>query len=404
MSEGGGINVLVYDDERNSASAIQERLEAFDGLSVTLLEEPADAVEGLEERRRQARTGVTKSDGVNPFDAADVLVVDYDLTGEPVEGGSQAETGERVAYLARCYSQCRTIVGLNQYSSRPVFDLTLLGHPGSWADLNISGAEIDNPALWGTSEAGYQPWWWPNLRAAPAMQLQRAAAVQNNLDSPVLPFVGLGDPVVRSNLSRKQLAWLSPGQSPHEVTFRDSIRKGRLGLKPRDELANEGTMAAVAAARISKWIDRLVVPGQNVLVDVAHLIGRYPSLLSSRDLTGLPLRQISSADLISLDSVEAHLAGASLWYPRESWLWPSIVDDMQIAENRDPFGVVPEVGRFCEDVSRFLTPDDSRPFSAEFEPFSLRYVAPHPSDRSLRAGPHGVDSVTYEPAVAYALV
>ena len=130
-------------------SGSREQLTTIDGLELRLLRDAKEEVELLERRRRSARTGDHPDEGNSSFDDADILIVDYDLTASGEQQGGPAETGERVAYLARCYSKCGTIVALNQYNVTATFDLSLIGHISSFADINISGDQISNPAALG---------------------------------------------------------------------------------------------------------------------------------------------------------------------------------------------------------------------------------------------------------------
>ena len=55
------------------------------------------------------------------------FIIDYDLLGSQAEKSPTGSlTGEIIAYLVRCFSRCKLIIGLNQYGSNP-FDLTLRG-------------------------------------------------------------------------------------------------------------------------------------------------------------------------------------------------------------------------------------------------------------------------------------
>ena len=107
------------------------------------------------------------------IDNASIFIIDYDLLSSQEEGEEKNEefftgslTGEIVAYLVRCFSKCKLIIGLNQYGNNP-FDLTLRGDLDSFADLNLGGDQLDNPNLWmgdwQDSEQEFRPWSWPNL-------------------------------------------------------------------------------------------------------------------------------------------------------------------------------------------------------------------------------------------------
>src|SRR5258708_4989570 len=99
-----------------------------------------DTIRELERRRVAARTSATGdgNKGTHEFDAADILIIDYDL----LHLDESYLTGENVAYLARCYSRCGLIVGMNQFDHGNAFDLSLKGHPESYADVNISAKQL----------------------------------------------------------------------------------------------------------------------------------------------------------------------------------------------------------------------------------------------------------------------
>src|SRR6202011_5086852 len=71
----------------------------------------AEAIVVLERRRREARDGQGTASEASLFDEADIVFLDYDLVRladvEARVAGS--ESGELVAYLARCYSRCGII-------------------------------------------------------------------------------------------------------------------------------------------------------------------------------------------------------------------------------------------------------------------------------------------------------
>jgi len=395
------LSVLVFDDESNSAEDLRGRLAEIEGLRVTCLTDPGQELRLLEERRRAARSGGAQPDGASAFDDVDILVVDYDLAAESESATTAAETGERVAYLVRCYSTCGYIVGLNQFANSPVFDLTLTGNPRSFADLNISNEEVDHPALWGQGLLGYQPWWWPNLREAPAALRRRASILSTEVAIELLTLLGLDDDRVRIQLTRNQSAWLT-SSGPLGGFRPTDVLKGRLGLRPKDELASDGDRARVAAARITKWVERVLIPGQHITIDAPHLLTRYPSLATTAELARADLRSKSPETYMDVDK----LAGAALprsWYPMQCWLWPLLIDQEDIEENADPFADSPDIGNFCEDVSRFLPRQHTRAFASDFDPFSRRFVANPPPEDALRQGPWGLNRVVYEPSVAFAI-
>jgi hypothetical protein len=398
--------VLIYDDEQGTAAGIKDMLSAIEGADLKLLQDANLEVEILERRRRSARS----DDEVNEpsvFDDADILIVDYDLTGTDERQGGPAETGERVAYLARCYSRCGTIVALNQYAVTATFDLSLVGHISSYADINISGDQIGNPALWGMPREGFAPWSWPDLTSAPSLQRRREALLADRLDEPALAVLGLDKPNVSNTLTRNQLAWLSPDRVPSQATVRQVIGSGRIGLRPSDVPWSQGGLERVAAARLAKWLERLVLPGQNVLVDAPHLVGRFPSLAAVADLSKTTNLGPEADTGLHAEKVGGHRVAENVWVSRPVWLWPTLSENKDIEEVRSPFSMVDTPVFFTEDSSVFRSKDWCRPFAADVEPFSRRYVTREASagesDKPPYVGPYGLGRVSYQPQLRFAL-
>lgn len=399
--------ILIYDDEEGSALGIKEQLISINGLELRLLQNAKEEVELLERRRRSARTGDDPDEADSSFDHADVLIVDYDLTASREQQGGPAETGERVAYLARCYSKCGTIVALNRYNATATFDLSLIGHISSYADINISGDQIGNPALWGRPHEGFAPWSWPDLTVSCALQRNREKLLAGRTGDSVLAVLGLDGPTISNALTRNQLAWLSPDAAPDKARVEDVVRHGDIGFRPNDEPWDEGGIERVAAARIAKWLERLVLPGQNVLVDAPHLVSRFPSLAAADDLNETTqLGPHAPTGLID-ERLDNHRLSAKVWLSRPAWLWPMLSEDKSIDEVRDPFRAVGASKFFTEDSSAFREQDWCRSFAADVEPFSRRFVTRLPrgdeSNHPPYSGQYGLGRVQYHPQVRFAL-
>ncbi|HEV2398737.1 MAG TPA: hypothetical protein VGS27_17465, partial [Candidatus Sulfotelmatobacter sp.] len=118
--------ILVCDDDQTRVDAWQTRLEQLkipfrvQGLAGQGL---GTAIEALGRRRETSRrSGRRTAWEEQAFDSAAMLIIDYDLLNvDP----TSSMNGENVAYLARCYSHCGLIVGLNRYDRENAFDLSL---------------------------------------------------------------------------------------------------------------------------------------------------------------------------------------------------------------------------------------------------------------------------------------
>jgi hypothetical protein len=307
-------------------------------------------------------------------------------------GVTGSESGERIAYLARCYSRCGVIVGYNQFYYQKTFDLTLRGNLRSFADLNISYDVVAHPGLWSDNYDGFRPWYWPLLPQAASRMQQRTSQLIEKINEPILNFLDLASKPAHDALSREQLEFLGPGREPELANFMNFVTDSGQGLKQKDKLWEPEAAARIGASRISKWLERSILPGQNILVDAPHLIERFPSLLTNgesgknvvcrlepeiHDL-GLETQKISSARF-----------NAPSWLSRPAWLWPVVSLDESITEVRDPWAYSDDSLVFCEDASRFLDRQDSQEFVAEVQPeFGRRYV-------------RRFDDVRYEPAVRF---
>ena len=201
-----------------------------------------------------------------------MFVIEYNLLDAPA--GKGLVTGERVSYLARCFSECAFIIGVNQFGENP-FDLTLRGHLESYADLNVGSVQLDNVGLWSDEKKGFRPWYWPVVPCSAESSRQRVRDVREHIDEPISKALGL-ESIMRA-IPRSALGFL--GKAPKNCTFRDFVLKSGNGIKGKYRNIGENAIANIAAARISKWLERLVLPGQDILVDAPHLVYRYPSLL-----------------------------------------------------------------------------------------------------------------------------
>ena len=156
--------ILIYDDDKRLRSRLERRLRSArildSSFEIDSLDDEAflTSMEVLAERRRAFRkTGTWTSETRAPLDDAAILIIDYDLFDT-----DDYLTAETVAYYARCFSTCGLFVGVNQYGHN-TFDLTLKGHPESFADLNVGQEQLNNPNLWGGTATGFHPSYWPVL-------------------------------------------------------------------------------------------------------------------------------------------------------------------------------------------------------------------------------------------------
>ncbi|KAB1069937.1 hypothetical protein [Methylobacterium planeticum] len=325
--------------------------------------------------------------GTHAFDEVDILILDYNFIElEDVWG----LTGQRLAYLARCYSNCKYIVVLNQFGTNR-FDLTLRGHPETHADLHIGSEQLTNPGLWrsdGWSE--FRPWSWPVLPDAVARLECRIAQVTDALDAPVMEWLGLEH--ARAGLPRTVLQFLKDDRT----TFKRFIYESGHGFESTDREFDQASLPRIAASRIAKWLEYLVFAGQDLLIDVPRLISRFPSLIGTESFTRLQGRQLTPAVTTGLGLREELIADHAYprrdWLSRAAWFRTRVMDEQRLPENAEDRPSETDL-RFCEDTSSFLERNSTRGFVADLaSPYVQRFVR-RP----------GFDGVEYQPSIRFSL-
>src|SRR5205823_2019483 len=160
------------------------------------------------------------------------------------------------------------IVGVKEHGPNP-FDLTLADTPESFTDAIIGEAQIDNPRLWLGQPKGqrlYRPWYWPPLMDLPSRQQRLTERSFGALHEHVLDITGLAK--VQSRIPRTAIGYLERAGRENERTSLDDLARGvRLGLRRGDEASSKRAVARIAAARTAKWLTRVVLPLQDVLID-----------------------------------------------------------------------------------------------------------------------------------------
>ncbi len=408
------MRMLVYDDNPKIAERLAARIRTVCGdANVTAVKrETFQALIGLMNRRRAAWRAEEKDAPLiesTDVDEADVIVIDYDLLLYSDEGDT---TGSRLAYLLRCFSKCGLIVVLNEYGTNS-FDLSLRSPSEGFADLHLGDAQIGNPGLWTGSFEGYRPWHWPSLPAARSDFEKCVEDVRENLEEPILDFLGL----------KRFIDWLP--KSAHDffhgsgnmeaVRFSTFVRHARGGIASKDELPPE-YMARVAAARLLTLLNGLILPEQSILVDAPHLASRFPSLVRDdyRDIHGWnrlcdPVNE--EIDGLLADVLEEHRFEKRHWLWRPAWYWPDISKDERIAEVKDPWAVDDVEWVFCENVSRFVPAELADDFRADVSPpFDKRFVLKRESPEALAfvgkvgsGGPQDPLTVEYVPQAAFSM-
>jgi len=341
----------------------------------------ADAYVALKTRQRTARrkSPGAEDDAARILDHTAIVVIDYDLTPASGYGGLDEKTlntlsgafGDNFAYLTRCYTRAGFTVLVNQDFFKSTFDLTHKKFSFSNADLNVAHNDLSRSELWAGRSDGraYRPWHWPRLLDA-ADRLQRLTDGLD-LDARVLASLGLDDDDTYAQFTPEQLELF--GSRPRGVTFRRAagFTSDLNGLK--EESISESNLPKVAVASVSNWLERIVLPAQNVLIDAPHLAQRRPGLLTTVDprewgaLSDLS-DPAASAALFDSDVVaKAEASQVAPWLSRPAWLWHRCP--------RTPVRAAGEPHVFCEDVSAFHPLVDAWEYrSAVAGPYDQRFI------------------------------
>ena len=404
--------VLIVDDEYERSSEWAKVITAFDfaGIKAEALTitDAQHAISIANQRRADARSGKNPFDGSTQcvLDDVDVLIVDYDL--QDLVDASQWSTGLQVVTLARAFTRAKAIVLVNQFGTNS-FDLTLTKAIASNADLDVGSGQLCNPSLWEPSKrAGFAPWTWADGVIAAADRMDATIRwVTERLDDSVLASLGFtadSEQADAPNFIQPDL-WQGCVADP-TTTFREMVSESEfLTSKDRDAFVNfDEPCARVAASIVAHWLDRWVIPANEVLIDLPHIASIYPWLLKDRDDIGIWQTTCTAAGVdVMLEPLGKHLFAPGFPISRPAVWRKAVLADPDLAE---PAGFTyddfPDVV-FCEDVSCFVDFKRSRSFSSRLpDSDPQRFVSDGEEGKSTKEE-FPTSAVSYEPSVLFAL-
>src|ERR1700728_978762 len=418
MERGKKMNVLVCDDEQPRCAEIVSKIKdagqgAPDSIAANKL---TNELTSLFKNVRPWIDNPAQYDGKTKtaFDGADIVILDNNLAHLDVTGARL--TAGAIAGYIRAFTTATYVVSLNMNPDVD-FDLRfLVGDYSTRADLALNAEHLANPALWTgdrkSAKDGFLPWYWPRLATVSDRRRKQIDFVKKQLDQPVLGVLGFDDEAI-SFLSPHAAGALSAdaasngeiakGGTPLEkITFRDvfvakdrslPIKREREGLSQGERNGTRALLdviARIVAADLDLWFRRDVLAPQEPLVDVPHLLTRFPFLLGSRAKDINEWNKSTEANEapygIEKSLYDAHLAKAT--FEHETWVggacfwWPKLKADEKLnalffeAKEGDWADLV-----FCEDRSAFFEREPKAgeaptEFPAEFEgAWQRRYVA-----------------------------
>ncbi len=409
------MNILILDDDQARAEEWKREIDntLSGGAKITVHDNKSVSrvISELHQKRLKAREGEYQT--IAELDAIDLLIVDYDLLGLDSEGHSAWSTGAEVAYAARLMSKVGPIVVVNQYGTNS-FDLTMRRTSPSYADLDLGSKHITSPELWKDKGfEGFRPWHWPNLRSEPSRFNELSAFVLEKLDTSVIQALELElsdfdspryvspELLARLGLSRegemtfRQLlvgTQKEDGQyQPNPISVFNILEKDAALVKemPLDVLSRLG------AAVLSHWVERLILPNQELIADAPHLVYQYPWTLENYENTDAWKGLARMDDVVGLTpSVEDYRVHPTCLVSRPAYWAGQVKRDIDVPE-KFSMANVPDLA-FCEDISSFKDKNECKSFPSDLQTFDReRWVS---DDLSA-----GGEKVNYEPQ-AYLLM
>ncbi|TFW43138.1 hypothetical protein [Pseudomonas fluorescens] len=367
------INVLVLDDEYDRACSWKLELSKFVDANITVLKKNlvSDFITELHRSRLASRTG-TFSPAIG-YEDYHLLIVDYDLLGLDEHSSAAWSTGAEIAYTARLMSALGPIVVVNQYGTCN-FDLTMKRTVSSYADYDVGSVQITDQGLWKSSGfSGFRPWHWPNLLTEVTRVEEFRNFIQENLDKPAMSTLGFElEDTEAPNYLAYDIAGVLGVKSGGARTFRDialkSVGLSVFNILDKDksivECMPEKQLARVACSIISHWLEKVVLPNQQAVADLPHIVSRFPWLLKdpSDKRAWEKLSTLDYVDILNPD-LRKHAVSNSFMYSRPAfWIerikgaFP-VPDDFNIAN-------VPDLV-FCEDSSQFLERDKASSYPSD---------------------------------------
>jgi len=409
------MNILILDDDQPRAEDWKLEIGSNFSEQVNIVvydnSQVSSVISELHHKRLKAREGDYQT--VTELDDIDLLIVDYDLLGLDTEGRSAWSTGAEVAYAARLMSTVGPIIVVNQYGTNS-FDLTMRRTSPSYADLDLGSKHITSQELWKSNEfEGFRPWHWPHLSKEPARYEELSEFVQTNLDQSVTSALGLelSDYDSPRYISPELLARLGLSRDDN-MTFRQLLVGSRkpdgkyqpnaisvFNILEKDaELINEmpeHVLARLGAAILSHWLERLILPNQELMADAPHLAYQYPWILTNyEDKNAWHELATFEPPPGLLSEIEKYRVTPTCLVSRAAFWAGEVRNEVSMPESFS-MSKIPNIV-FCEDSSCFKDKGNCSSFPSDLQTFDReRWIA----DDLLAGG----EKVNYEPQ-AYLLM
>lgn len=392
------MRVLILDDETKRANVWKKSLDALVSGEVVVYEtgQVSALIGELHRARFDSREGEYTS--VKSLEGYDLIIVDYDLLGLEMERPAAWATGAELAYSIRLMSTVGPIVVVNQFGTS-AFDLTMRRGISSYADLDVGSAHVTSPGLWLSEDfTGFRPWHWPNLHKEVKRFEQVHSFVLENLDQPVMHALTfeLEDSDSPNFISYEMVSFLGLGQQKKDTTFREMV-EGNTGLRVFNILEKDESLikklpaeqtARIGASILMHWLEKVVLPSQEVIADVPHLSLQLPWIVEHSS-DGQAWNNLCSLD-------DGHVPQELIPFKVEpSFLFSRPVFWAEQARREISFPKTYEFSQlpaiqFCEDVSRFVPENKASSFPSDVIAFDKKRWVEMPKN-------NGSSTVNYEP-------
>ncbi|MDR9750994.1 hypothetical protein RG836_06015 [Pseudomonas sp. SZMC_28357] len=374
------MKILILDDETNRAKLWKESLDKFvKGEVVVYQPNEVSSLIGELHRSRLASRG-EKFIPVEALNGFDLVIIDYDLLGLEMESPAAWATGAELAYSIRLMSEVGPVIVVNQFGTN-AFDLTMRRNVSSYADVDIGSAQIQSPGLWLSSGFDlYRPWHWPNLNE----EIKRFELIQRyilqKLDEPVMATLGfeLEDTEASNYISYEVAAFLGSSPGKKDMTFRDIVVSNdglRLfnilekDVKVIENFSVEQT-ARVCTAILIHWLEKVVLPSQEVVADAPHLSGQLPWIVSdARSLEAW--NHLCRLDAVSVPEALAPFAVVPDFLFSRPVFWAEKARREIACPEGFAFAELQPL-QFCEDSSSFVLEDDASSYPSDVIAFDKK--------------------------------
>jgi hypothetical protein len=369
------------DDETTRANTWKTNLLDFlgQGVDITVFDvgQVSKLIGELHRARLESRTQEYRQ--VESLNGYDLIIIDYDLLGlEPDQAAAWA-TGAEVAYTMRLMCNVGPVVVVNQFGTN-TFDLTMRRGIASYADTDVGSLQITSKGLWSSDDfEGFRPWHWPDLRNESARFEAACEYVLSNLDLPVLKSLGfdLSDTESDSFINYELAAFLGAANG-HDVTFRELVMNNA-GLRVFNILEKDLSIlksmpnkqiARVSAVILMHWLEKVVLPAQEVVGDAPHLAIQLPWVLKQPS----DVEEWNALCTLTADSFPQALQ-PYIFTPAFLFSRPVFWAEKAKRESDMPLGFefseLPLI-QFCENISSFVSESEATSFPCDVIAFDKK--------------------------------